>query len=88
MKASRLLLGLSITLATGGAFADEPSASPAARGEGAAALRSACAADIEKLCPGIQPGGGRIMQCLKQHKTEVSDSCKQAIVKARQAKSN
>jgi hypothetical protein len=51
-------------------------------------LRSACAADIEKLCPGIQPGGGRIVQCLKQHKTEVSDTCKQGIAKARKAKSS
>jgi len=43
-----------------------------------AALRAACSADIQKLCAGVQPGGGRIMACLKQHKDEVSDGCKQA----------
>jgi hypothetical protein len=79
---------LSFALASGGAIADESSATPAASGPGASALRSACAADIEKLCPGIQPGGGRIVQCLKQHKTEVSDTCKEGIAKARQAKSS
>lgn len=36
----------------------------------------ACKADVEKLCPDVQPGGGRIIQCLKQHKDEVSAECK------------
>jgi hypothetical protein len=43
--------------------------------------RAACAADVQKLCAGVQPGGGRIIACLKQHQAEVSDGCKQAIVK-------
>jgi hypothetical protein len=88
MQASQLFLCLSFALTAGGAIADESPATSAAAGQGASALRSACAADIEKLCPGIQPGGGRIVQCLKQHKTEVSDACKEAIAKARQAKSS
>ncbi len=49
------------------------------------ALRSACQGDVQKLCSGTQPGGGRILQCLMQHKDEVSDQCKQAFVAARQA---
>ena len=44
--------------------------------------RTACETDIQKLCTGVQPGGGRIFACLKQHKDQVSDSCKQAVVKA------
>jgi hypothetical protein len=44
--------------------------------------RAACETDIQKLCPGVQPGGGRILACLKQHKDQVSDACKQAVVKA------
>jgi hypothetical protein len=40
---------------------------------------SACKGDIEKLCPNVQPGGGRIAQCLKANKDQVSPSCKLAI---------
>jgi hypothetical protein len=42
------------------------------------ALRAACADDANRLCAGVQPGGGRIVSCLKQHKDELSDRCKQA----------
>ena len=46
------------------------------------AARAACEADVQKLCTGVQPGGGRILACLKQHKDQVSDGCKQAVQKA------
>ena len=42
------------------------------------ALRAACAADAQRLCAGVQPGGGRIVACLKDHKDALSDRCKQA----------
>jgi hypothetical protein len=41
-------------------------------------LRAACADDVQKLCAGVQPGGGRIIACLKQHQDALSDRCKQA----------
>src|ERR1700722_8814988 len=44
--------------------------------------RTACASDVQKLCPGVPAGGGRILACLKQHKDEVSDGCKRAILGA------
>ena len=44
--------------------------------------RAACASDIQSLCAGVEPGGGRILACLKQHKTQVSEPCRQAVVKA------
>ena len=47
-----------------------------------AALRAACADDVQRLCAGVQPGGGRIVACLKQHKDSLSDQCKQAAAKA------
>jgi hypothetical protein len=46
--------------------------------------RTACAADVQKLCSNVPQGGGRVIACLKQHKEEVSDRCKQAIVNAMQ----
>ena len=42
------------------------------------AIRTACADDAQKLCAGVQPGGGRIVACLKEHKDSLSDRCKQA----------
>lgn len=46
--------------------------------------RAACAADVQKLCSNVPTGGGRIIACLQQHKEEVSDRCKQAIVNTMQ----
>jgi hypothetical protein len=43
-----------------------------------AAIQAACAEDAQKLCAGVQPGGGRIVACLKEHKDSLSDRCKQA----------
>jgi hypothetical protein len=43
-----------------------------------AILRAGCAADVQRLCAGVPPGGGRIIACLKEHKDALSDQCKQA----------
>jgi hypothetical protein len=43
-----------------------------------AAIRAACAEDAQKLCAGVQPGGGRIVACLKEHKDSLSDRCRKA----------
>ena len=43
-----------------------------------AAIQAACADDAQKLCAGVQPGGGRIVACLREHKDSLSDRCKQA----------
>ena len=52
-------------------------------GGGGGAMRQACSADLEKLCPGVQPGGGRIGQCLREHQDQVSEGCKSALATAR-----
>jgi Cysteine rich repeat len=38
-----------------------------------------CRSDFKTLCPSVQPGGGRIAECLKQHEAELSPSCKSAM---------
>jgi hypothetical protein len=34
-----------------------------------------CKADAARLCPGVKPGGGKLLGCLKQHESEVSIGC-------------
>jgi hypothetical protein len=41
--------------------------------------RAACEADAKKMCPGIQPGGGRILDCLAKQKDKLSDACKKVV---------
>ncbi len=41
----------------------------------AGAQQGACKEDVAKLCKDVQPGEGRIMECLKSHQAEVSPAC-------------
>jgi hypothetical protein len=43
-----------------------------------------CADDVAMFCKDVQPGGGRIVQCLKQHENELSPACKQRIIETKQ----
>jgi hypothetical protein len=47
-----------------------------------AALRRVCGAEIERHCPGVQPGEGRIRTCVEQHFAEFSQPCKQALLQS------
>jgi hypothetical protein len=38
------------------------------------------------LCKGIEPGGGRLIECLKTHKKEMSVGCAQALQKLKAKK--
>jgi len=40
-----------------------------------AALMKACKADVEKLCPGVPMGGGKIIECLKKHTDQMTVGC-------------
>jgi Cysteine rich repeat len=54
---------------------------PPARAQEMADLKTYCMSDIERLCNGIEPGGGRILKCLKAHKKEMTVGCAQALQK-------
>lgn len=45
--------------------------------------QQACTGDMEKLCKDVQPGGGRILKCLREHTQELSSACRQEIEKAK-----
>lgn len=80
MKRS-MLLSLCVAIAAQSAVADEPPTLP--HPPSINEVRAACDADVQKLCAGVQPGGGRILACLKERKEAVSDGCKQALDKAK-----
>jgi hypothetical protein len=82
MKRAVMLFGFFTIAAIESAAADQPSAAQSALLN---EVRAACQADAQNLCPGVQAGGGRILNCLAQHKDAVSDACKQALMKAGQA---
>ena len=42
-------------------------------------LRSACGADVRRLCGGVAPGGGRIVQCLAVRAASLSPACKDVL---------
>jgi hypothetical protein len=42
-------------------------------------LRSACGGDVRSLCGGVQPGGGRIVQCLTTKAASLSPACKEVL---------
>lgn len=48
----------------------------------AAELARACGADINRLCPGVPPGNGRLKACMKAHLSEVSAGCFDTVMAA------
>ncbi len=43
--------------------------------------RQACRADYQKFCSGVPRSGGRALDCLNSHKSDLSTACQQAIAK-------
>jgi hypothetical protein len=46
-------------------------------------FRLACAEDVKRVCLAIQPGEGRILQCLQEHEQDLSEGCFQSLPKGR-----
>jgi hypothetical protein len=44
----------------------------------------ACEDDIAMFCGGVQPGGGRIKECLKANKSHLSRKCKVKLFEAKE----
>ena len=45
-----------------------------------------CADDVAKLCKDVQPGEGRVLQCLKSNQSAVSAKCASFLKQVKQAK--
>jgi Cysteine rich repeat len=44
--------------------------------------QQACAGDIKTYCSGVQKGEGRVAQCLRSHKDQVSPGCQRGMAQA------
>ena len=51
-----------------------------------AEVTGACLKDVKAQCAGVQPGGGRIKDCLKMHLKDLSEGCQTKVLKAVTAK--
>jgi chemotaxis protein MotB len=45
-------------------------------------IAHACAGDVERLCPGVPPGQGRIKACMKEHFSQLSAPCFDTLLSA------
>lgn len=43
---------------------------------------AACQHDVTQYCSQVQPGGGRVMQCLRENSSKISSDCA-AVIKQR-----
>ena len=50
----------------------------------AAKVADACAAEVEKYCPDVPPGGGRLVTCLLANTSKLSPACQQVLEEHRQ----
>lgn len=50
------------------------------------ALKTYCKEDVERLCPKVEMGEGRIKACLKANKERMSVGCAQALKKLKDSK--
>jgi hypothetical protein len=41
-----------------------------------------CSTDVQSLCAGVKPGGGRVLACLQSHVGELSVGCSTILSKA------
>ena len=63
-------------------------ASPALMAQDVPSPGKACKSDREKFCPGLKPGDGKLVQCMKEHAADLSPECTSAIEAGKQARKN
>jgi hypothetical protein len=79
-RIARWSLVITMLFAVSAAVAQTGSPAPGAGGR--AKLREACGQDVQRFCVGVQPGGGRLVQCLSFHTSELSAVCGNMIATA------
>lgn len=57
----------------------QPMAPGMGPGRGGGMIRTYCLEDIRRLCKGMKPGGGRILNCLRENQNGLSVGCAKAL---------
>jgi hypothetical protein len=60
-------------------FYETPSAGEAGEPEVAGLIDRECQAQLEKLCEGVQPGGGRVRKCFEANESKLTPSCRTQV---------
>lgn len=60
------------SFATAMAQAETPQITPA--------QQQACLGDYQNFCPGVIPGSGRIVACLRKYEDKLSPACRAAVL--------
>ena len=50
-------------------------------------IRAVCEPDLRKFCASVEPGGGRLAQCLQQNAASISVPCKDKLMAIKAARS-
>lgn len=50
----------------------------------AEAIFVSCHEDQNKFCADVEPGQGRIMRCMREHREQLSDQCRSEVERVRQ----
>jgi len=45
--------------------------------------KAACTEDVKRVCLAVEPGEGRILQCLQEHEQDISEACYRTLPKGR-----
>jgi hypothetical protein len=56
---------------------------PASPREALFVIRRSCGADVRTYCRGVEPGGGRIIRCLRENAANLSPGCQDALASLR-----
>ncbi|MGL4241973.1 MAG: cysteine rich repeat-containing protein [Beijerinckiaceae bacterium] len=79
----RFIMAISIlNLTMASAFAQGPVPGRGLTAQDRAAIQSACRSDVQTHCSDVQPGGGRIMQCMRTKQDKLGENCRGALAKA------
>jgi len=82
-----MLVGTALVVVIAGTASAQMGISPEMQTQ-ARSLARICRADYNRLCSGVQPGGGRIVACLQSHVGDLTPRCRDALPKAGVVKSD
>jgi hypothetical protein len=77
MKTSLFVVALGATMLLAGSWGAD-----AQEGWGVLDTERDCSTDVQSLCAGVKPGGGRVLACLQSHVGELSVGCSTILSKA------